>query len=72
MVLVIEGNSEKEFISASIIEFIHLWRSRKDASMSLKIIVSFEFSLRQPELSQSVNSASAIFIIVRYIYIQIR
>ena len=36
MVLVIEGNSEAGFIFASIIEFINLWRSRKDASMSQK------------------------------------
>ena len=54
MASVIEGNSEAGFIFASMIEFIHLWRSGKDASMSLKCrdgktFVNFECSLGHPD-----------------------
>ena len=54
MAQVIEGNSEAGFMFASIMEFIHLWKSGKESTMSLKCedgkaTINFKCSLGHPD-----------------------
>ena len=54
MAQVIEGNSEAGFMFASLLEFIHLWKSEKESTMSLKCkdgkaTINFKCSLGHPD-----------------------
>ena len=54
MAPVIDGNSEAGFMFASLMEFIHLWRSEKESTMSLKckggkVTIKFKCSLGHPD-----------------------
>ena len=54
MAQVIEGNSEAGFMFASLMEFIHLWKSGKESTMSLKCedgkaTINFKCSLGHPD-----------------------
>ena len=54
MAQVIEGNSEAGFMFASLMEFIHLWKSEKESTMSLKCkdgkaTINFKCSLGHPD-----------------------
>ena len=50
----LKGNSEAGFLSTTLTEFIHLWRSKKEASLSLECkngqtFVNFRCSLGHPD-----------------------
>ena len=54
MSAVISGNTEVGFVYASLVEFIHLWRSEKDASIKInckdgQATLSMEFNLGNPD-----------------------
>ena len=54
MSTVLEGNSEANFVFATMIEFCHLWKSRKEASFSIdckegNASLNFKCSLGHPD-----------------------
>ena len=54
MSTVLEGNSEANFVFATVIEFCHLWKSRKEASFSIdckegNASLNFKCSLGHPD-----------------------
>ena len=54
MSAVISGNTEVGFVYASLVEFIHLWRSERDASIKInckdgQATLSMEFNLGNPD-----------------------